>query len=341
MNAAAGSSPLTARWVLFDDDDVEGAAAILADSLGQGDVTGAARGVLDGFSSVTRQAADRELARVAAGVADLDIVDVIIGGWRKHAALTAAARRSVAVPGGPEVVDLATHRITSVHQPHVDLLFDGVRVATVDFELSLDFVVRGLVATVRDGRLVALDSGRCDVTATLAVEGVEIAKRQRHLDLRLVEVRLGQGVPLLGQAEMPPQRTDSQHSQPERPQSESEHAPQQAPSRSAAPGTGPNNTSGQGNSAVVPPEVLGWNWGAFLLGWIWGLGNLVYIALLTLIPLVGFAVMVVLGLNGSAWAWQQRQWDSIEHFQQVQRTWAFLGFGYLLFEIAVISLIIA
>ena len=43
------------------------------------------------------------------------------------------------------------------------------------------------------------------------------------------------------------------------------------------------NTSGQGSSAVVPKEVHGWNWGAFLLNWIWGIGNNVWLALLALI----------------------------------------------------------
>lgn len=31
------------------------------------------------------------------------------------------------------------------------------------------------------------------------------------------------------------------------------------------------NTSGQGRSAVVPPEIKRWIWGAFLLNWIWGI----------------------------------------------------------------------
>jgi hypothetical protein len=77
---------------------------------------------------------------------------------------------------------------------------------------------------------------------------------------------------------------------------------------------------------VVPAEIDRWNWGAFLLNWIWGIGNNTYIALLTFSPLFGFFIMpFVLGAKGSAWAWRNGRWDSVEHFKRVQRSWAIWG----------------
>lgn len=90
------------------------------------------------------------------------------------------------------------------------------------------------------------------------------------------------------------------------------------------------NTSGQGKAAVVPPEIDKWNWGAFLLNWIWGLGNSTYLALLVFIPVVGFIFAFILGAKGSAWAWQNKQWDSVEHFQRVQKSWTKWGVIILL-----------
>lgn len=85
------------------------------------------------------------------------------------------------------------------------------------------------------------------------------------------------------------------------------------------------NTSGQGKSSVVPTEVRGWNWGAFLLNWIWGLGNSTYIALLMFVPLVNIVMLFVLGAKGNEWAWRNRIWRDIEHFKSTQRKWAFAG----------------
>ena len=82
------------------------------------------------------------------------------------------------------------------------------------------------------------------------------------------------------------------------------------------------NSSGQGKGAAVPPEIDRWNWGAFGLSWIWGLGNNTLLALLVFVPCFGLAMPIVLGVKGSAWAWQNKRWDSIEEFRRVQRGWA-------------------
>lgn len=75
----------------------------------------------------------------------------------------------------------------------------------------------------------------------------------------------------------------------------------------------------------VPAEIDRWNWGAFLLNWVWGIGNNTFIALLTFVPFVGLVMPFVLGAKGSAWAWRNGRWDSVEHFKRVQRKWAIWG----------------
>jgi hypothetical protein len=81
-------------------------------------------------------------------------------------------------------------------------------VATRQFGLSLEFLVNAMVAGVGAGRLVALHSGRCDITATLAVQGTNVLTKQAHFKLPGV-VPLSPGIRLLsarhypGQAESP------------------------------------------------------------------------------------------------------------------------------------------
>lgn len=95
------------------------------------------------------------------------------------------------------------------------------------------------------------------------------------------------------------------------------------------------NTSGQGPSAVVPEEIKGWNWGAFLLNWIWSIGNQVWIGLLALIPCVNIIMAIILGVKGSEWAWQNRQFESVEQFKAVQRAWAIWGLVILLVSVVI------
>jgi hypothetical protein len=82
------------------------------------------------------------------------------------------------------------------------------------------------------------------------------------------------------------------------------------------------NTSGMGEQSVVPPEIQGLNWGAFLLSWIWGLGNGVMIALLALIiPFFNIYLLI----KGNELAWKAKRWDSVEAFQATQRKWMMAG----------------
>jgi hypothetical protein len=82
------------------------------------------------------------------------------------------------------------------------------------------------------------------------------------------------------------------------------------------------NTSGMGKSYPLPEGVKGWSWGAFLLNWIWSIGNKTWIGLIALIPYVGIVMAIVLGINGREWAWQNKRWDDLDHFNRVQRRWS-------------------
>ena len=90
-----------------------------------------------------------------------------------------------------------------------------------------------------------------------------------------------------------------------------------------------NNNSGQGQGTEVPAEIKGWNWGAFLLQWIWGLGNKSYKTFMIYIPIAGIAFFFINGAKGNEWAWQNRKWESIEHFKKVQRKWTRAGLAVL------------
>lgn len=81
------------------------------------------------------------------------------------------------------------------------------------------------------------------------------------------------------------------------------------------------NTSGMGDNSIVPEEIKYWSWPAFLMTWIWAIGHRVWIGLLVLIPYVGLIMAIVLGINGNAWAWKSKKWQSVEQFKKVQKLW--------------------
>jgi hypothetical protein len=196
MTTTIPTQPLTAALFLFGDSQEESIDA-LAHSLHEHGVVGSLG------EGAKRTAANDQVAAVAHGLLDLDLGGLVIAAWGKWADLTAAAKRTFATQDSSEVVELAVHTITSSHRPFVELLVNDTHVATVHFELAVKFVIKGLVATVQHGRLVAVHAGDCDLTATLAAEGRQLAKREAHLQLPVL-VRLGSGLPLLHDLEAPP-----------------------------------------------------------------------------------------------------------------------------------------
>ena len=184
MTTAIAAQPFTVSAFLFgEDQDTEQA---LAQALHEHGVLGSMGTALELASEAGREAAADQVAVVAHGLLDLDLGDLVIAGWRKQGQLAAAAERTAANPGTSEVVELATHRISSAHHPFVELLVNDAHVATVTFDLEVEFVVKALVVTVRDGHVVSLHTGACDVVATLAAKGIQLASRKAHFELPLV-----------------------------------------------------------------------------------------------------------------------------------------------------------
>jgi hypothetical protein len=199
MIAAENAQPLTAQVLLTGQGpEVSGAIAqCLLSAEADGNL-----GALDRLPKLTREAALHEVAAAAAGLLDVSLIGVLVAGWREHHDLTSAARRTLALPGSTELVRLVTHQVTATQDPFVTVLVDGHRVATVHLGLSLVFDVAGLLAGVSAGRLVAVHAGRCDITATLAIEGTDVLTRQAHLDLPGV-IPLSPGIRLLSAHDYP------------------------------------------------------------------------------------------------------------------------------------------
>jgi hypothetical protein len=151
---------------------------------------------------MTRKAAVQEAATTAAALLRVDLIDVLARGWREHREIVAAARRTLAAPLSTELVSMATHQVTLEQRPSVSVLVDGQKVATLELGLSIVFDVNALLLGISGGRLIAVHSGRCEITGTLAVQGTDLLVKRAHLELPGV-ISLRRGIRLLPIGEYP------------------------------------------------------------------------------------------------------------------------------------------
>lgn len=81
---------------------------------------------------------------------------------------------------------------------------------------------------------------------------------------------------------------------------------------------------------AFPKNINCFNWGACIITPIWGLFNNTPIAciafVLPFIPYLGWLLSILFsiycGAKGNEWAWENKEWESINHFHSVQRKWA-------------------
>jgi hypothetical protein len=179
MTTAAPDGVLTAADLLFGSP--EKAHEALARHV-MADGRAFARSLVH-LPRVTREAAVREAAVAAAGLLKVDLIEVLVSGWREHHDVFSAARRTLDTPGSKELVGLAPHRISTMQQPAVGILLDGKRVHTLQLGLSIFFEITGLVAGISHGRLAAVHAGRGHVGVALTIHEIEVLTKRTHLEL--------------------------------------------------------------------------------------------------------------------------------------------------------------
>jgi len=189
----AATQPFTLRSVLYGADV---GSSELRQALQDTGALGAVAETLPGLPIGLRNAVIGEMASVVSGVLELELGFLLLTGWQKYEALTDAAQRTVSNPGAEEIVDLATHRIVSTHRPLIDLVVDGAKISEVELQIEVTFALHAVCGVISGGRLIALRSGRADVTAELRCEGIHVTSATRQVELPIA-VELGSGVMLV------------------------------------------------------------------------------------------------------------------------------------------------
>lgn len=145
-------------------------------------------------------AAARSGAATARSLADFSVADVLAGVWRTHQRFAKYADPKRYPPGMESLVPVRAHHLTVTRKPYLEILVDGSRQGTIDFEVTVDLAVDSGVLVIKDGRFMRIEAGKGKVTATLKCEGVTVAERATR-EFRWKEgVSLGEeGIPIVAE----------------------------------------------------------------------------------------------------------------------------------------------
>ena len=108
---------------------------------------------------------------------DINIVDVLLGGWKAHQEVRREIELTTADPSRTAKVVLAHHSIDSTHTPSIEFRAQGRKVFSLAFPVELAFDVDAVELTIRTGAICEVRTGDVKVRGTLKLENTVLVER--------------------------------------------------------------------------------------------------------------------------------------------------------------------
>lgn len=129
-------------------------------------------------------------------IADIPLGKILLSGWQKYGEIEKFADPQSYPPEDTELVSLLEHTLQSQHKSSLEILFKGKRVKLIDFTVSTELTLEGVVLQIRGGRVMAIEAGTVKGKASFAMESQVVAEKPFAPIPLPGRIDLGEGVPL-------------------------------------------------------------------------------------------------------------------------------------------------
>lgn len=138
----------------------------------------------------------RAVSRALQEALQVNIADVLVAGWNTYQSLLEYADPEKHPPKEIASVTLWEHTITSSHEPRVDVLVNGAKVATITFGVDLELQFESATLTIQGGKIMEVKAGTCVGKGVLKCEG-EVLIERASAEIRLPgRLTFGTGIPI-------------------------------------------------------------------------------------------------------------------------------------------------
>jgi hypothetical protein len=139
---------------------------------------------------------------------EIKVDDVLLAAWKKARELQTVIEKSKQTPEETTYVELAEHTINSEHKPSIDVKLRGAKLKTIALLVQLGFKLKGFVLKIKNGGIIELQTGHCEVKGTIKFSGLTIAEKKLE-PLKLpfsIPIAMPAPVPTVSEAEDGKQR---------------------------------------------------------------------------------------------------------------------------------------
>jgi len=129
---------------------------------------------------------------------EIKVDDVLLTAWKKASELRTVIEKSKQTPEETTYVALAEHTINSEHKPSIDVKLRGAKLKTIALLVQLSFKLQGFVLKIKNGGIIEMQAGHCEVKGTIKFSGLTIAEK------KLAPLKLPFSIPVTMPVSVPP-----------------------------------------------------------------------------------------------------------------------------------------
>ena len=124
------------------------------------------------------------LAGAMADALKTKLLGAWVAAWHDCQEVQEKAEKSSNSPDTPFSCTLLEHSIESSLHPYVKVFLGQKLIQQVDFDVTLETEIDGVILNLKGGSIVSIQAGQCQWSGSIAIEGSELIRRDlAHLDL--------------------------------------------------------------------------------------------------------------------------------------------------------------
>ena len=137
-----------------------------------------------------------EVIKQIGGLLEVPIPEIATAAWNKYRVLRKYTDGKKFPADRTFLVPLTRHTIKSAHKPYVEILVGQEVVGRIDFDISLELTLEGVLLKIRNGKIVELQIGSCTGRGAVRCENFLILEKESASFALPGSIALGAGLPI-------------------------------------------------------------------------------------------------------------------------------------------------
>ncbi|MFL5542766.1 MAG: hypothetical protein ACJ8J0_27540 [Longimicrobiaceae bacterium] len=134
-----------------------------------------------------------DIVQRARAAFETPLAEILAGAWEKRAEIQEFCDPGKHPAGESSVVELLTHTVTWTEEPVVEVIFNQHWTVKIRITLKAEFTLASGALVIKDAKIMKLRTGKIVVTASVAVQGVDLPSQAVPIELP-GELSFGEGI---------------------------------------------------------------------------------------------------------------------------------------------------